>query len=88
MELGESVWGWIIKNSDNRGLDNRGSTVIENYQSDAYLASAIGVGLSSHLHNNSQKSCGLLLMKFSGNVPLGTETDDLIMIVVWIPRIF
>ena len=27
MELGEWIGGWIIENSDNRGLDNRGSTV-------------------------------------------------------------
>ena len=28
MELGEWIGGWIIENSDNRGLDNGGSTVI------------------------------------------------------------
>ena len=27
MELGEWIGGWIIENLDNRGLDNRGSTV-------------------------------------------------------------
>ena len=28
MELGEWTGGWIIENSDNRGSDNRGSTVL------------------------------------------------------------
>ena len=28
MELGEWIGGWIIENSDNRGSDNRGSTVL------------------------------------------------------------
>ena len=28
MELGEWIGGWIIENSDNRGSDNRGFTVI------------------------------------------------------------
>ena len=28
MELGEWTGGWIIENSDNRGSDNRGSTVV------------------------------------------------------------
>ena len=28
MELGEWIGGWIIENSDTRGSDNRGSTVI------------------------------------------------------------
>ena len=27
MELGEWIRGWIIENLDNRGSDNRGSTV-------------------------------------------------------------
>ena len=28
MELGDGIGGQIIENSDNRGLDNRGSSVI------------------------------------------------------------
>ena len=28
MELGEWIGGWIIENLDNRGSDNRGSTVL------------------------------------------------------------
>ena len=30
MVLGQWVWTWIIENSDNRGSDNRGSTVLSN----------------------------------------------------------
>ena len=33
MELGEWTGGWIIENSDNRGSDNRGSTVYANIKS-------------------------------------------------------
>ena len=29
MELGEWIGGWIIENLDNRGSDNRGSTVFD-----------------------------------------------------------
>ena len=31
MELGEWIGGWVIEKSDNRGLDNRGSTVYKYY---------------------------------------------------------
>ena len=29
MELGDWLQGWIIENSDNEGLDNRGSTAVK-----------------------------------------------------------
>ena len=32
MEFGELVCIWIIENSDNTGLDNRGSTVLRKYR--------------------------------------------------------
>ena len=49
MELGEWIWGRIIEKSDNRGLDNRGSTVIAKN--------------SKHQVYTTQPSCTLKLLR-------------------------
>ena len=46
MELGEWTGGWIIENSDNRGSDNRGSTVCILFFSHQYAHSPLSFNMS------------------------------------------